>query len=37
MLLRRAFLDIYFRYEKTKEIPEDQFESALDIYTVYKN
>lgn len=37
MLLRRAFLDIYFRYEKSKEIPEDQFESALDIYTVYKN
>lgn len=37
MLLRRAFLDIYFRYEKSKKIPEDQFESALDIYTVYKN
>lgn len=36
-LLRRAFLDIYFRYEKGKELPEDQFESALNIYTVYKS
>ena len=35
ILLRNAFLTIYFAYEKEKEIPETQYESACGIYDVY--
>lgn len=35
MLLRNAFLTIYFAYEKEKVIPETQYESACGIYDVY--
>lgn len=35
MLLRNAFLTIYFAYEKEKIIPETQYESACGIYDVY--
>lgn len=35
MLLRNAFLTIYFAYEKEKAIPETQYESACGIYDVY--
>lgn len=35
MLLRNAFLTIYFNYEKEKAIPETQYESACGIYDVY--
>jgi hypothetical protein len=35
MLLRNAFLTIYFSYEKEKVIPETQYESACGIYDVY--
>ena len=35
MLLRNAFLTIYFAYEKDKEIPETQYASACGIYDVY--
>lgn len=35
VLLRQAFLTIYFQYNKTKEIPEVQFEALCSIYDVY--
>lgn len=35
MLLRNAFLTIYFTYEKEKVIPETQYASACGIYDVY--
>lgn len=37
MLLRREIYAIYFRYEKEREIPEREFESVLNLYTVYKS
>ena len=35
VLLRQAFLTIYFQYYKTKEIPEIQYEAFCSIYDVY--
>lgn len=35
MLLRNAFLTIYFNYKDKKEIPTVQYESACGIYDVY--
>lgn len=35
MLLRREIYNIYWTYEKNKELPEREFETALNLYTVY--
>lgn len=35
MLLRREIYNIYWTYEKNKELPERDFETALNLYTVY--
>lgn len=35
MLLRREIYNIYFNYEKEKKLPEREFETALNLYTVY--
>ena len=37
MLLKREICSIYWQFEKEKRIPEREFESALNIYTVYKD
>lgn len=35
MLLRREIYNIYWTYERDKELPERDFETALNLYTVY--
>lgn len=37
LLLRREIFNIYLTYFRTQEIPEREFESVLNLYTVYKD
>ena len=37
MLLKREICSIYWQFEHEKRIPEREFESAFNIYTVYRD
>lgn len=37
LLLKREICSIYWQFEKEKRIPEREFESAFNIYSVYKD
>lgn len=37
ILLRREILSIYYKYLNEKQLPEREFESVLNLYTVYKS
>lgn len=37
ILCRREIFSIYYNYNKEKKIPERDFETALNIYTVYSS